>query len=133
MTFPDDGEGNIQWIRRSRFAVAAINSPILKHKTTRFNTSDNTNSDCLLKELITGFGFMVDQHKYARASKRLWLHDPFPVDESETFREQCGRFQSAMEFENTRCDALQRLDVMFETLKCADTAEVASYRGDAEV
>ena len=105
-TLPGDGEDAIQRVGRPRFSGAAVISP-----------SNNNNFDCRLKNLITRFGFMVNQHNYARASKRLWLREPFPAGQSEVFRGWCGRFQRAMEFGNMWYDALRRLDVMFETLR----------------
>lgn len=108
---PGEHEDTIQQLERPKFTRPVIENLIAKHSRNRFNTSDTNNFNCLLKELITHHDFMVDVHNYALISNTQLLIEL----EGETWEQQAERLEAAHDFRTARFDALQRLDVLFES------------------
>ena len=122
--FPGEDEDTIQRLECPDYTRAEIKVTIARHRTNRFNTSENHNFNCFLKELITHHDFMVDQHNYALTSSTQWLLEPV----GETEEQQFHRLEAANDFRTARYVALQRLDVLFETRK----EEVRAFMEDDE-
>jgi hypothetical protein len=121
---PGNIEATMQRFRDPDSIRAIVEPHTRRYKSERFNTLENNNFNCLLKELITHHDFLVDQHNYALESTLVSLLEP----EGAIWDEQFYPFQSASYFDKTRCDALRRLDTLFETRK----EEVHDFmKGDA--
>lgn len=108
---PGESEDTIKQLERPNFTRPVIEYLIAKHKSNRFNTSDTNNFNCLLKELVTHHDFKVDIHNYALISNTQLLIEL----EGETWEQQFHRLEAANDFRTARDDALQRLDVLFES------------------
>jgi hypothetical protein len=111
--FPGDTAKISGRVVRPGFNEGTLISLIRKHKLDRFSTSDTTNFNCLIKELITGYNFIVDLHNYARRSKVLALSNPT----NETILQQNERLELSYALMCAYNDGLRRLGTTFEALE----------------